>query len=57
MDYADECRVGIEIPEFSSDLTDQAANISVIWVPFPFANAIHELIAGHDLPRILYQGK
>ena len=57
MNYADECRVGIEIPEFSSDLTYQAANISVIWVPFPFANAIHELIASHDHPRILYQRK
>ena len=57
MNYADECRVGIEIPEFSSDLTDQAANILVIWVPFPFVNAIHELIAGHDLSRILYQSK
>ena len=57
MNYADECRVGIEIPEFSSDLTYQAANISVIWAPFSFANTIHELIAAHDLPRILYQGK
>ena len=57
MNYVDECRVGIEIPEFSSDLTDQTVNISVIRVPFPFANAILELNAGHDLPRILYQGK
>ena len=48
MNCADECRVGIEIPEFSSDLTGQAVNISVIWAPFPFANAIHELIAGHE---------
>jgi hypothetical protein len=55
VDRANKRRVVIVLPEFPSHLPNEHINVTIIRVPFPVPNSIHELVASHDLAGFLNQ--
>lgn len=57
MNGADECRFMVVLPELAAHLADKHVNVSIIRVPLPIANPVHELVSSHDFTRVFDQGE